>query len=288
MPGRSSGSRSARRPASRLHDGPRLLRRRSAGLAVRPVAEAVLTADQLGLAVHPLPRVAADGAVGGPLRDRRSPLDHGQRHPDEVAAAQALDSADVAVRESASLDPAPLDAADPLAPFRDRFVIADPELIYLDGNSLGRLPAATAARLARVVGEEWGGELIRGWDHWLDEPLRVGDRLAEARPRRRTRARSSSATRRRSTSTSWRWLPWRRSRHARRRDRRPNFPTDRYVLGGSPGHRGLEIAWLEPDPIEATARRDSRTYRSVGSSVCRSQRRAVPVSLQGSAGELVL
>ncbi len=86
----------------------------------------------------------------------------------------------MADRAVASLDSAALDAADPLAPFRDRFVIPDQRLVYLDGNSLGRLPAATVERLARVVGDEWGGELIRGWDHWLDEPLRVGDRLAEA------------------------------------------------------------------------------------------------------------
>ena len=42
---------------------------------------------------------------------------------------------------------AELDAADPLASFRDRFVVADPALVYLDGNSLGRLPRATAERL---------------------------------------------------------------------------------------------------------------------------------------------
>ena len=102
----------------------------------------------------------------------------------------------MAVRESASLDPGPLDAADPLAAFADRFVFADPAVVYLDGNSLGRLPAATAARLGRVVGEEWGGDLIRGWDRWLDEPLRVGDRLR--RPSSAPDpARSSSATRHR-------------------------------------------------------------------------------------------
>ena len=55
-----------------------------------------------------------------------------------------------------------LDAADPLSAFRERFVIADPELIYLDGNSLGRLPRATAGRLATVVEEEWGERLVRG------------------------------------------------------------------------------------------------------------------------------
>ena len=63
-----------------------------------------------------------------------------------------------------------LDAADPLAPFRDRFVIDDPDLIYLDGNSLGRLPIATVARLQHLVRQEWGGDLVRGWDRWPGLP----------------------------------------------------------------------------------------------------------------------
>src|SRR3954465_5830397 len=71
---------------------------------------------------------------------------------------------------------AALDAADPLAPFRDRFVIDD-AVAYFDGNSLGRLPAGTPARLERVVRGEWGCELVRGWDHWLALPIEVGDRL---------------------------------------------------------------------------------------------------------------
>ncbi len=75
--------------------------------------------------------------------------------------------------------PCQLDAADPLARFRDRFVIEDPEEIYLDGNSLGRLPKATAERLARVVREQWGRELIGSWnEHWFDLPRRVGGKIA--------------------------------------------------------------------------------------------------------------
>src|SRR6478736_6710441 len=73
-----------------------------------------------------------------------------------------------------------LDAADLLAPFRDRFVIDDPSVIYMDGNSLGRLPIATERRLAEFIRQEWGGELIRGWDHWLTLPGQVGDRLGAA------------------------------------------------------------------------------------------------------------
>ena len=54
---------------------------------------------------------------------------------------------------------AALDAHDPLAPFRDRFVVPDPALIYLDGNSLGRLPKATAARAADLITHQWGTQL---------------------------------------------------------------------------------------------------------------------------------
>ena len=55
-----------------------------------------------------------------------------------------------------------LDAQDELAAFRNRFVIQDPELVYLDGNSLGRLPRATVERACAVVEEEWGRRLIGG------------------------------------------------------------------------------------------------------------------------------
>ncbi len=72
-----------------------------------------------------------------------------------------------------------LDAADPLSAFRERFVVADAELIYLDGNSLGRLPRATAGRLATVVEEEWGERLVRGWgEGWFEAPQRIGGKLA--------------------------------------------------------------------------------------------------------------
>jgi len=71
-----------------------------------------------------------------------------------------------------------LDAADPLAHWRDEFVIADPALIYLDGNSLGRTPKRTVERMREVMEREWAGDLIRSWSHWLDKPQRVGDLLA--------------------------------------------------------------------------------------------------------------
>ena len=72
-----------------------------------------------------------------------------------------------------------LDAQDPLAAFRERFVIDEPDVIYLDGNSLGRLPRATRERAQEVVAEEWGRGLIGSWNrHWLDLPQRVGGKIA--------------------------------------------------------------------------------------------------------------
>jgi kynureninase len=147
-------------------------------------------------------------------------------------------------------DPAALDAADPLAAFRDRFAFSNPNLVYLDGNSLGRLPRATVERLAAVIGEEWGGELIRGWDHWIDEPRRVGDLLATeilgARPGEVIV----------SDSTTVNFYKLARAALAAREGRRivvtdrANFPTDRYVLEGLTADGSAEIAWLDPDPID--------------------------------------
>ncbi len=71
-----------------------------------------------------------------------------------------------------------LDAADPLAAFVDRFVVDDPDLCYLDGNSLGRLPRATVDRVRDVVVREWGAGLVRSWESWVDLPTEVGDRIA--------------------------------------------------------------------------------------------------------------
>jgi kynureninase len=71
------------------------------------------------------------------------------------------------------------DATDPLRGFRDRFVLP-PDLIYLDGNSLGPLPRAAKDRLAVAIEHEWGAGLIRSWNdaNWIDAPARVGGKVA--------------------------------------------------------------------------------------------------------------
>lgn len=73
-----------------------------------------------------------------------------------------------------------LDAADPLASFRDRFVDVDPDLVYLDGNSLGRLPHAVVDAVGRTMIGEWGAGLVRSWDAWIDIGTRVGDLIGGA------------------------------------------------------------------------------------------------------------
>lgn len=82
---------------------------------------------------------------------------------------------DVAGSETATT----LDAADHLRPLADRFVPTEPDLIYLDGNSLGRLPAATAVRIQEVVDVEWGDRLVRSWpERWWDLADEIGGQIA--------------------------------------------------------------------------------------------------------------
>ena len=72
-----------------------------------------------------------------------------------------------------------LDQQDSLASYREQFVSNDPDLIYLDGNSLGRLPKSVIERMEKTVEEEWGTDLIRGWNKgWWESPSRIGDKIA--------------------------------------------------------------------------------------------------------------
>jgi kynureninase len=72
-----------------------------------------------------------------------------------------------------------LDARDQLAHFRERFVISDPDLIYMDGNSLGRLPRASVTLAEDLIQQQWGERLIRNWNEgWFTAPERVGAKIA--------------------------------------------------------------------------------------------------------------
>ena len=72
-----------------------------------------------------------------------------------------------------------LDRGDPLAPFRERFLLPD-GIIYLDGNSLGTLPRSTPPKLAHLIEHEWGHDLITAWNRhgWMQAPQRIGDKIA--------------------------------------------------------------------------------------------------------------
>jgi kynureninase len=154
-----------------------------------------------------------------------------------------------------------LDAADPLAGYRERFAIADERLIYLDGNSLGRMPLATRDRLAALAAE-WGERLVTGWHDWIDAPRRAGDVLAGllgARPGEVIVCDSTTVNLYKLCAAA---LDERA--HATLATDRDNFPTDRYVLEGLAAQRGLRLEILEkPDVLrDALIVRSQVGYRS--------------------------
>ncbi len=146
---------------------------------------------------------------------------------------------------------ATLDAADPLASFRDRFLPADVVVAYFDGNSLGRPPRATAERLAAFVTEEWAGRLIRGWDEgWVELPVTVGDEVATAvlgaAPGQTVVADSTSVNLFKVLHAACDLRPGRDEIVVDT----TNFPTDRYLVEGVAAQRGMTVRWLEPDLVE--------------------------------------
>jgi kynureninase len=140
-----------------------------------------------------------------------------------------------------------LDAGDPLAGFRDRFVRDDPSLIYLDGNSLGPLPLATEARIAEVVSREWGAALVRSWSRWIELPREVGDLVGEhlvgAAPGQVAVCDSTTVNLYKLASAA---LDARPGRNVVVTDD-DNFPTDRYVLEGVAAQRGAELRLIRSD-----------------------------------------
>jgi kynureninase len=137
-------------------------------------------------------------------------------------------------------DAADLDATDPLGRFRDEFEIADPELAYLDGNSLGMPPRRTLDRLDRLVRHQWGRGLIRSWEQWLDLPQRTGDLLAPligARPGEVVVHDSTTVNLYQLVRAALRLRADRRSLAVDPRD----FPTDRYVVDAIARADGLTV-----------------------------------------------
>jgi kynureninase len=151
------------------------------------------------------------------------------------------------------------DAADQLGGFRKRFVITDPDLIYLDGNSLGRLPVHAIELIDSVVGHQWGERLIRSWNEgWWDHQLKIGDLVAPligASPGEVIISDSTSVNLFKLAAAAVRAQP---GRHTIVTDDL-NFPSDVYVLSGIAKLLGAEyrLVVVESDgihgPVEGLA-----------------------------------
>lgn len=143
------------------------------------------------------------------------------------------------------------DRDDPLARFRERFRLPA-ALIYLDGNSLGPLPANLARHLAGVIEQDWGEGLIRSWNEagWIDAPVRVGDRIAPligARPGEVVAADSTSVNLFKLLAGA---LGLRAGRKVILTEHR-NFPTDLYIMQGliALAERGYELRRVDADDL---------------------------------------
>ena len=140
------------------------------------------------------------------------------------------------------------DRLDPLARYRDEFLISPEGPIYLDGNSLGRQPRATAAAV-EAVAQEWGRDLVGGWERWIDLPGAVGDRIGQligAAPGQVVVSDSTTVNLYKLAVAALDASPDRRVIVGDKHD----FPTVRYVLQGVAARAGGHVRLLETDPVD--------------------------------------
>lgn len=140
-----------------------------------------------------------------------------------------------------------LDAGDPLAKYKSQFQISAPELCYLDGNSLGRLPLAAISGVNDFLTNEWGRELVDGWAHWIDESQAAGNLLG----RSVLGAAEGQTLVQDTTSVNFyqMCLAAIKARPGRKTViiDASNFPTDRYILAGIAKDFGLNLVTLNND-----------------------------------------
>jgi kynureninase len=142
-----------------------------------------------------------------------------------------------------------LDSRDPLARFRSQFVVSDPNICYLDGNSLGRLPLATIEAVNSFMKNEWGPEVVTGWGHWVDEAQPIGDLIG----RSTLGAAAGQVLACDTTSVNFYQLALAAI------NARPgcktiitdaaNFPTDRYILDGIAKQLGLNLIIIDNETM---------------------------------------
>lgn len=172
-----------------------------------------------------------------------------------------------AALESLRIEARARDREDPLARYRDEFVVADESLLYLDGNSLGRLPKRAEALAARTVREEWGGRLVRGWNEgWVGASRRLGDKLGRLLGAREGEVLVSDGTSVNLFKLAVAALKAREGRTAIVTDDL-NFPSDLYVLDGAArllggGRRVTVVAARDgirvpPEDLEAAVGKDT-------------------------------
>jgi kynureninase len=150
-----------------------------------------------------------------------------------------------------------LDATDPLAFTRDRFRLPE-GVIYLDGNSLGALPAATADRLRKVATSQWGDDLITSWNKhgWIDWPARIAAKLAAivgARPNELLIADSTSVCLFKLLAAAVGARPGRRTILTQKH----NFPTDLYVAQGLCDMLGLTLKAVPAEQVASAIDEDT-------------------------------
>jgi kynureninase len=143
-----------------------------------------------------------------------------------------------------------LDATDSLAHFRDRFVIQDPNVCYLDGNSLGRLPKKTVETINDFLLNGWGTKVVDGWAEWIDKAQSTGDLIGRAA----LGAAAGQVLAMDTTSVNFYRII--RAALSARPDRKTiitdeaNFPTDRYILQGIAEELNLNLVVIPNDLTE--------------------------------------
>ncbi len=153
-----------------------------------------------------------------------------------------------------------LDAQDPLRELREQFSLPE-RVVYLDGNSLGALPKATATRVAAVVAQEWGQGLIRSWNTagWIDQPQRVGDKIARligAGPGEVIAADSTSVNLFKVLSVAMQIAMYESPTRKTILSERSNFPTDLYMAEGLCRTHGFSLKLVDALEIETTLSAD--------------------------------
>ena len=140
-----------------------------------------------------------------------------------------------------------LDATDPLASFRQEFVITDEGMCYLDGNSLGRLPLATIGVVNDFLHNEWGAQMVSGWNSWIDEAQSTGDLIGRAtlgvEPGQMLAVDTTSVNFYQLCHAAITAQP---GRHKVISDT-ANFPTDRYILEGLCQELGCELVLINDE-----------------------------------------